>query len=92
MSAPRVHYAGGIRTKRTEMLMGWPCCCSGERAVRIRAEGNQTLVGENVTCAACKRVMARAIGRPMHVWKDGRCLRCDAGAGAPFLDQCGWPP
>lgn len=89
---PRIHYAGGVRTKRAEMLMGWPCCCSGERAVHIREDGNQTAVGAKVTCKACLRTMARSIGRPRHLWKDGQCLKCHAGTGAPSSEFCGWAP
>lgn len=54
-----IHYSGAVRTPRTRILAGWAACCSGIKAERIRANGNNTDNPANVTCRACLRVMAK---------------------------------
>lgn len=51
----KIHYAGEIRDHRGTMLAGWSACCSGDRAVKIRATGNHTYNPSDVTCIACLR-------------------------------------
>jgi len=55
----KIHYSGAVRTPRTKILPGWAACCSGVKADRIRADGNNTADPAKVTCAACLRVMAK---------------------------------
>lgn len=54
-----VHYGGGIRTKLTRWIAGWPCCCSGERAEKIKKEGFMSWDRGEVTCKACLANMAK---------------------------------
>ena len=42
-------------------MAGWPCCCSGYAAERIKEQGNQTRNRAEVTCAKCRRVMEKAV-------------------------------
>lgn len=54
-----IHYSGGVtystRGRVTRMVRGFPACCSGPRAKRIAAEGNQTEDELRVTCGTCRR-------------------------------------
>jgi hypothetical protein len=61
----KVHWAGGASTKTTEWLRGWPCCCSGKAAYRIRARGNLTGFPDMVTCKRCIATMERARPSPL---------------------------
>jgi len=66
---PVLHYAGALRwTNRrnmtTDVLAGWAACCSGRRAVEIRAAKQHTYDVGAVTCGACLRAMERAGVRP----------------------------
>ena len=54
-----MHFSGGVQTRGSEWLPGWPCCVSGEKAEAIEAHGNQTSRAADVTCAACRRRMAK---------------------------------
>ena len=60
----KVHWGGGLKItgKRiTKMLAGWPCCCSGRRAEKIREEGNLELHHVSlVTCKACINLLRKA--------------------------------
>jgi hypothetical protein len=62
MKTLKIHYAGGVRTPRMKILPGWAACCSGEKAERIRAAGNNTYDPTEVTCTSCKRIMAKDHG------------------------------
>jgi hypothetical protein len=58
MKPTPIHYAGGVtyntaRGSVVDMLGGWPVCCSGDRARRIRAQGQQTYERAAVTCRGC---------------------------------------
>jgi len=55
----KIHYSGAVRTPRTKILPGWAACCSGPKADKIRADGNNTADPDKVTCAACLCVMAK---------------------------------
>jgi len=55
----KIHYSGAVRTSRTKILPGWAACCSGLKADKIRADGNNTADPDKVTCASCLRVMAK---------------------------------
>lgn len=59
MKKPKIHYSGEVITGNMRIIPGWAACCSGEKAERIRASGNNSTDPGNVTCAACKRVMAK---------------------------------
>ncbi len=49
-----IHYCGmGINY----MLAGWPVCGSGEFAIRVKREGNQTDEINSVTCKKCIKKM-----------------------------------
>jgi len=41
------------------MLRGYPCCCSGDKALKIRSFGNQTEKREDVTCKDCLGILKR---------------------------------
>ena len=56
---PKIHYAGSVKTPRMRIIPGYAACCSGEKAERIRAAGNNSLDPNKVTCVACKRVMEK---------------------------------
>ncbi len=55
----KTHYAGGVTVGNTQWLRGWPCCCSGEKAIKIRVEGNVTFFPDNVTCKACNKTLEK---------------------------------
>ncbi len=47
----KMHYCGnGIKY----MLAGWPVCGSGDFAVKVRSDGNQTTDINQETCKKCK--------------------------------------
>ena len=75
MATPLIHWAGGCRvpygkTGITVCLAGWPCCCSGDRAERIRRQGLQTDEVDQVTCKACRKMLERAaVGRRTELLK-----------------------
>jgi|GEM_PF-5748878 len=49
-----IHYCGrGI----DYMLAGWPVCGSGDFAVKVRTDGNQTDEINSVTCKKCIKKM-----------------------------------
>lgn len=57
------HWTGGVKHPRGEWLNGWPCCCSGERVLRIMASSAPlTYVVAEVTCKGCLRVMRKNDG------------------------------
>lgn len=67
MGEPTIHYAGGIlycsgrdRRGSTRMLPGWPACCSGRRAEKIAAAGEQSMDIARVTCARCRALWQRS--------------------------------
>lgn len=47
------HYSGGLTIKSTTWAPGYPCCCRGQRAVKIRDTGNQTDDWNKVDCRIC---------------------------------------
>lgn len=54
-----VHWFGGVIHARGELLRGWPCCCSGEKCMRIAATGLGSTMPCDVTCKSCLRVMRK---------------------------------
>lgn len=56
-----IHWAGGVRHAHGTWLPGWPCCCSGDRAERIAAAGNQSRCPSEVTCRRCLATMRRDV-------------------------------
>lgn len=54
-----IHYAGAIEHRNGWILAGWAACCSGDRAVNIRARGQHTYRRSDVTCKACLAMIAR---------------------------------
>lgn len=64
MSA-KVHYAGELRYAHgelvTQILPGYAACCSGDRAIAIRAKFQNTYLRERVTCKSCLRRLASHI-------------------------------
>lgn len=64
MNARPVHYSGGVlyctgAQGCTEMLPGWPACCSGRRAEKIAAAGEQSTDIARVTCPRCRDLWQR---------------------------------
>jgi hypothetical protein len=59
-----MHYSGGVlyQTKSgwRRFLPGWPCCCSGDRAVKIAHTGMQTNLPYLVTCSRCLKAIEAA--------------------------------
>lgn len=58
-----VHWAGGVRIVKGRMVTtfgaGFPCCCLGDKARRIAAEGRQSWERERVTCKQCLKQIER---------------------------------
>jgi hypothetical protein len=54
-----IHYSGGIFHAKGRMLSGFPCCCYGDRAWKIRIERRQTMERDKVTCKACLAWLAK---------------------------------
>lgn len=54
------HYAGEIIHANGHVLPGWAACCSGEKAMKIRAERRHTLDREKVTCRGCLKMIEKA--------------------------------
>lgn len=60
------HWGGGAVFKSGNMVKymgrGYPCCCSGHRAVAIANKGYQTFTYESeVTCGKCITIMAKRV-------------------------------
>lgn len=60
-----IHYSGGVLYATgaqgcTEMLPGWPVCCSGPRAERIARAREQSTDIARVTCAKCRALWNRS--------------------------------
>lgn len=65
MRDAKIHYAGGLVVPQgmrgaIRMLPGWPACCAGAPAERIRAAGRQTAEPDAVTCKRCVGMMQQA--------------------------------
>lgn len=56
----KIHWGGGINIPGARMFAGYPCCCSGKPAQKVRAEGNQTRFVIDVTCEKCKAFLMKA--------------------------------
>lgn len=63
------HYSGGLTIKSTTWAPGYPCCCSAQRAVKIRDTGNQTDDWNKVDCRIClsKRAHLRQLDSKVKV-------------------------
>ncbi len=57
----KTHYSGGIVYANGNRLPGWPCCCTGDKAVQIRKQGNQTDEPDDVTCKACNALIDKQV-------------------------------
>lgn len=59
-----MHFDGGIRIEArgriSIRLAGWPCCCSGLKAMRMPKE-QMTGDAREVTCKACIATMLRDV-------------------------------
>lgn len=60
-----MHYCGALQIyekggKVTDLLSGWPVCCSGDRCVAIKDSGWITRVKLYVTCKTCLQQIKRA--------------------------------
>lgn len=60
-----IHYSGGVLYATgaqgcTQMLFGWPACCSGRRAEKIADAGEQSMDIDRVTCARCRDLWQRS--------------------------------
>jgi len=55
----KMHYRGEIKTERGSWLAGWAPCCTGDRAIAIRAQGAHTYDRNLVTCRACLKQLTR---------------------------------
>jgi hypothetical protein len=61
----KIHWAGGLVYDRADFMTvecgaGYPCCCYGDRARQIAAEGNQTWSVAEVTCGRCLALLRKA--------------------------------
>jgi hypothetical protein len=61
----KIHYSGGLRIFGknggvTTLYAGYPCCAYGERAEKIKRDGNHTENDAKVSCAACLKLIDRA--------------------------------
>jgi len=54
----RIHWAGGVSLQGGVCLPGWPACCSGDRAYRIKAAGNWVTAPALAKVVSCKRCLA----------------------------------
>jgi hypothetical protein len=86
-----VHFAGALEWTNARgavviILAGWAACCSGERAKRIRANGEATSEACRVTCARCLKNMAKAFAQR---WAREAVRRADIdlSARAAFTEQ-----
>jgi hypothetical protein len=60
----RIHWSGGAkiitRTRIDNRLKGWPCCCSGAAAYRIKYRGMMNgRDPQEVTCRSCRKVLVK---------------------------------
>lgn len=60
MAKKAMHYSGGLRLPKARMLAGWPCCCSGLAAIKVKEDGNMSNDPKEVTCKRCLKNMERA--------------------------------
>lgn len=54
-----IHYAGRIDHAGGYVLPGWAACCSGDKAIKIRAERRNTYDKDLVSCKQCLHMMAK---------------------------------
>lgn len=55
---PAMHYSGSIIGPRVCVYPGWAACCSGDRTIKLRAEGRVTPDRALVTCKRCLALIA----------------------------------
>ena len=60
----RIHWSGGARIVEGSRLdmreKGWPCCCSGAVAYRIKYRGMMNGKDpQQVTCVSCRKVLVK---------------------------------
>ncbi len=53
MRIKKIHYVGGVEFAGGKRLHGFPACCTGKQAERIRESGIKTLAPAAVTCQKC---------------------------------------
>ena len=52
----KIHFCGeGVMA----MLPGWPVCGSGDFALQVEEDGNQSYDADNVTCKRCLKLIAK---------------------------------
>ena len=57
----KVHWAGGISLPGVEIGKGYPCCCSGGLAYRIKFHGKMERKAPFlVTCVRCQMMLRKA--------------------------------
>ena len=69
MSHDVIHYSGSINWDGGIVLAGWAACCSGDQAVKIRAEKRHTCVRAGVTCKRCLKMIAKHDARAARLAK-----------------------
>lgn len=66
----KMHYSAGIcydlARSTMHVMGGYAACCSGDRAVKIKREGNTTRDKKKVTCKLCKAILAKQIHCKVH--------------------------
>lgn len=88
----KMHYAGGLRIEKNGrlkiMLEGWASCATGDRAYKIRDEGNQTIDEDEVTCGRCiKNMRAAGILPSPKITVCANCLRASCWQGIFYCDE-----
>jgi len=65
-----IHYSGAICyaavRSTTHIIGGWAACCSGDRARKIKREGNATRDAKKVTCKTCKKLLKKRVHCRVH--------------------------
>ena len=67
---PKIHYSGAIcyDTARSTAHIsgGYAACCSGDRAIKIRRDGNTTRDVKKVTCWHCRVILEKRVRCKVH--------------------------
>lgn len=79
----KIHFIGGGEYKNSRgfhsMLRGWAYCCSGDKAARIKENGNGTYDMNDVTCDRCwdNLLKSSTVGKKLEVTKIERFEHTD---------------
>jgi len=85
-----IHWSGGVKHAMGTRLQGWPCCCSGDRCIKISEQPSIMTTDVNkVSCKTCIRIMRKdpilALNFPLP--KEPELNEREINAGKSLLEE-----